>query len=337
MNPSSLKTAQPADTAASGFTGIPGLTLTSNSINNDSNAHMTEDAPKEAETKSAPQGPSATVDNADNRRSDHERKETEPAEKEETEWERGWRTKEFGPYYLLGTNRKSIPVVLRDGTKSELTLHTAIQRPQISPRNDLIEQFGLTDIANSVRRFDPLTGEKINKLRKSYEGKVKQLGIAGKNKAVSTTGEFFPNITSVPEQEWQAQHRSIDDLEKAMTGAEFEKKLEAAFAVGPAPLDKETDSKFKSLLSNDDAPKKGPAEMSRKSSGLLPNAPAGSQRPSAISSPALKPSRPERTGAKRRYNDTSFAGYIDTFDTEELDSEADGQGGGRMKKKQRKV
>lgn len=121
-----------------------------------------------------------------------------------------------------------------------------------------------------------------------------------------------------------------------MTGAEFEKKLEAAFAIGPAPLDKETDSKFKSLLSNDDGPKKGPAEISRKPSGLQPGAPVGSQRPSAISSPSLKPSRPERAGAKRRYNDTSFAGYTDTFDTEELDSEGDAQGG-RMKKKQRKV
>lgn len=106
MNASNLKVEQPADTPPSGFTGIPGLTLTSNSISNESNAHVTEEAPKEAEIKSAPRETSATVDNADNRRSDHERKETEPAEKEEYEWEKGWRTKEFGPYYLVDTERK---------------------------------------------------------------------------------------------------------------------------------------------------------------------------------------------------------------------------------------
>ncbi|KAL9033478.1 MAG: hypothetical protein Q9214_007498, partial [Letrouitia sp. 1 TL-2023] len=44
--------------------------------------------------------------------------------------------------------------------------------------------FNLQSLASSVARTDPVTGEKINKMRKSYEGKVKALGLAGRNRAV---------------------------------------------------------------------------------------------------------------------------------------------------------
>lgn len=113
--------------------------------------------------------------------------------------------------------------------------------------------------------------------------------------------------------------------------------MDLAMEVSPGPLDKETDSKYKAILDSTDGPRKGPAEISRKPSGVPPNALVGSQRPSAVPSPASKPMRPERTGTKRRYNDASFDGYTDTFDTEELASEDDGQGGGRGRKRPRKV
>lgn len=103
MNSSDTKAHHPADTPAGGFTGIPGLTLTSNSTRNDIDTHMTNDALNEVDLEPAPQEPATTVDHTDNRRSDHERKETESAPAEEKpEWESG----KLGPYYLLGTERK---------------------------------------------------------------------------------------------------------------------------------------------------------------------------------------------------------------------------------------
>ena len=77
-----------------------------------------------------------------------------------------------------------------------------ISRPHTS--QNLIELYGLNSIAASVARTDPVTGEKINKLRKSYEGKVKNLQIAGKNKAVKVPDEFT-NLLQWPEQEWHNQ------------------------------------------------------------------------------------------------------------------------------------
>lgn len=174
-------------------------------------------------------------------------------------------------------------------------------------------------------------------MRKSYEGKIKTLGIAGKNKAITVEGEFFPKITDIPEEEWHVQYAQGHDIDATRDSPAFQEKLDRALAIGSGPLALQTESKFKSIIANDDGPRKGPAEFSRKPPAMHPSVPVGSQRPSAISSPSLKPARPERTGTKRRYNDASFAGYTDTFDNEEFDSEGDALGAGRLKKKQRKV
>lgn len=220
----------------------------------------------------------------------------------------------------------------------KLIQHKAVQRPKLHASDDWIRTFGLTDIANSVRRTDPITGEKINKIRKSYEGIVKSLGVAGRNKAVVTEGEFYPNITNIPEAEWQAQHVHGHEIPETLS-EEFLKKLDMAFSgMGPGPVTGEIGEKCKALIGTEDGTKKAPAELSRKASGAPLT--AVSARPSAASSPALQPSRPrpERAGTKRRYDDSSFAGYGETFANADLeDSDDDGRGGPRVKKKVRKV
>jgi hypothetical protein len=76
------------------------------------------------------------------------------------------------------------------------------------PSVDLISLYGLGPVAKSVARNDPVTGEKINRLRKSYEGKLKGLGLAGRNKAVKhdpATPGGLRQMTMWPEEEWQNQ------------------------------------------------------------------------------------------------------------------------------------
>ena len=76
---------------------------------------------------------------------------------------------------------------------------TAVPRSRPHPTQDLFQLYGLEPLANSVRRKDPVTGEKINKLRKSYESKIKEF--AGKNKPVVNEGEFF-HLLNWPDEEW---------------------------------------------------------------------------------------------------------------------------------------
>lgn len=66
----------------------------------------------------------------------------------------------------------------------------AIARQRPHPNQDLLELYGLRGIQASVRRVDPVTGQKVNKLRKSYEGKLKELNLDGRNKATESPKEL---------------------------------------------------------------------------------------------------------------------------------------------------
>ena len=46
----------------------------------------------------------------------------------------------------------------------------------------LLGKYGLHELLSSVARIDPATGEKANKLRKSYEGQIKLAALSGRNR-----------------------------------------------------------------------------------------------------------------------------------------------------------
>lgn len=207
-----------------------------------------------------------------------------------------------------------------------------ISRPHTS--QNLIELYGLNSIAASVARIDPVTGEKINKLRKSYEGKVKTLQIAGKNKAVKVPDEFT-NLLQWPEQEWHNQKvhgkNALDGLSGDLLGM-----LDRAVQMAPGKLPAAEADKWRNLVATDDGVKsKAAAEIV----GKKPVQPAPNARSLAVPSPALKPSRPERSGTKRRYNETSFVGYGEGFADDDIADSTGGEDDGRSgitKKKRRK-
>lgn len=195
---------------------------------------------------------------------------------------------------------------------------------------NLIALYGLEQIAASVARKDPVTGEKINKLRKSYEGQIKRLQIGGKNKAVVEEGQFM-NMLIYPDFEWHVQ--KVQGKEMTNPSALLS-KLDRALQMGSGKLPPSEDAKWKGIIAQEEAPKPKPLVDAKKGAvGQVGG------RASPAPSPLIKPSRPERTGTKRRYDDASYEGYEgygDDAATESAGGEDERWSGG-AKKKRRKV
>ena len=180
---------------------------------------------------------------------------------------------------------------------------------------DLLSLFGLQPLAASVARNDPVTGAKINKMRKSYEGKVKTFQLAGKNRAVKhEAGKLLGlvELATWPEEEWHNQKVLGKEVHKGLSSATLA-KLEQAMQMqaGPLPNNHEWEDllgydKAKPNTATADQTSKKPAhvENNAKVNGLTNGARVDGGKGS--SSELV---RPKRTGRKRRYDEHSFEGY----------------------------
>jgi hypothetical protein len=208
------------------------------------------------------------------------------------------------------------------------------------PSQNLIRLYRLEPLASSVARNDPVTGEKINKLRKSYEGHIKQMQIAGKPKATKMDG-VFRNLLLMPEEIWESEHvRTREPDKTALTpdgnalDPDFSKLLDGAFGgMGPGPLPNADAAKYKAYLGTDDTVKPKAQE-------------APAQRMTPFTSSAPTPTnhaasrgltRPERSGSKRAYTDAAFQGYGEGFGDEYADSTGGEDTPGGMANKRRKL
>lgn len=217
-----------------------------------------------------------------------------------------------------------------------------------NPSLDLVSLYGLGPVAASVARTDPVTGEKINRLRKSYEGKIKGLGLSGRNKPVKRE-EGMPglrDLTMWPEEEWQNQKVFGKEIKVADPDSSFSKLHMRAmkFEMGPVP-----DNEYWEDILGHEKPTKNAATSSTQpkkasdASGSMPrqyNLANGT--PMSGSNSNLEASRPRRTGKKRSYNDSSFIGYGEGFPDDEAETESafysNSEEGGRVsgKKKRKK-
>ena len=201
-----------------------------------------------------------------------------------------------------------------------LTFGDRIAHPPSAPHPslDLVSMYGLGSIAAGVARRHPNTGEKINRIRKSYEGKIKTLGISGRNKTTSNAGELS-GLFHIPKDAWQATEVSTRDAKKGMT-ASLESKLDRALKMGPGKLPPAEADKWKSMLAVDEPAKTKPG-VDPKKAGVQPpasNSKATSPRTTMTTSKAHpEASRPQRAGKKRRYDDSSFEGYAEGVNEEE--------------------
>ena len=208
-----------------------------------------------------------------------------------------------------------------------------ISRPH--PSENLISLYRLDKVAAGVARKDPITGEKINKLRKSYEGKVKALQLSGKNKAVSTPDEFT-NMLLFPDEEWLNQKVLGKNVEDGFHSSVL-CKLEKAVQASPVPLPTKESERWKNIIGTDEPPKLRTASdaIAKKPFQNIHNS-SNSQAVSAVT----RSVRPERVGKKRSYLDCSFRGYGEGYlDDDPIGSSAgeDENQGGLSKKKRRKM
>jgi len=205
---------------------------------------------------------------------------------------------------------------------------------------NLIELYGLTNIATSVLRKDPITGAKINVLRKSYEGKIKEL--SGKNKAKVTPKEFT-TLMQYPDEEWEIQKVHGKEVEKGLPDS-IMADLEKAVKMLPGKLPEEDQRNWDSFLNEPGDGKKSDdttaaAVVNEDRNSTSRSKTASQHAAKHTSSMFNEPPRPKRQGTKRRYNDEAFEGYGEGFVDDGADSASftDESDVRTLKKKRRKV
>ena len=242
---------------------------------------------------------------------------------------------------------------------------TAVLPSVPGPDVDLMSMYSLKPLQHSVARRDPVTGEKINPLRKSYTNKVKDLGLEGKVKATRSQNELWgvvnPEwdwVTENGQTQWQVQRGELmlgdGDVENVLG------MLDGALGgMKEGHLPKAEHEKWKSLLGLDETttaatgPAKplphptsyvplaqgsrigapNPAFLTKTAPGAVVRNPAPAS-PRNANGPAVVV-RPDRAGKKRRYDESSYEGYEDDgYDTGGVDdSNRRGSGGGKRQKR----
>lgn len=211
------------------------------------------------------------------------------------------------------------------------------KQPDLS--RDLFELYSLNPIAAKVARVLP-NGEK-NGLRKTYKGKIKELGISGKFDVAVHDEESPGGLLAMmrePEHEWTVNQRMGKEIERGLP-QNVRAALPAAMTMAKGIIPKAMwDS---SVLGELDIPEKKAA--AQVPSRLLPGGMqrTSSQQPASIPRSTSKQdlARPKRAIKKRGYDESSFEGYGEGFvDDDMLDAgystgEGDDRGGSKRRKK----
>ncbi|KAL8944091.1 MAG: hypothetical protein Q9216_000682 [Gyalolechia sp. 2 TL-2023] len=218
--------------------------------------------------------------------------------------------------------------------------------PQL--QHDLLTLYGLKPLADTVARLDPDTGKKINKVRKSYEGKIKSFGLAGRNRAVKTNelSKGLLHMAQWPAEEWHNQKVHGKDVRGGFSQAAMQ-KLKDAMSMRKAPVPDTAEYHWDDVLGIEKAkplPDERLAKPSRQDSSVKVNGQNNGVRIQPETASIIKANRPKRTGKKRRYDDHSFEGYGEGYLDDDGDilgdlggySSDDGSRRGGVSKKRRK-
>ncbi|GFF22931.1 mediator of RNA polymerase II transcription subunit 19 [Aspergillus lentulus] len=204
------------------------------------------------------------------------------------------------------------------------------------PALDLISLYGLGPVAKSVARMDPVTGEKINRLRKSYEGKLKGLGLAGRNKPVKhdpSTPGGLRHLTMWPEEEWQNQKVYGKEIKVADVDSALHNLQMKAMQMEPGTV---PNNEYWEDVLGHEKPSKHAGHGDGKKAATLHNT---ARSPSQANETPL-PTEPERArpsrGRKRHYDDNSFVGYGEGYADDDDDAAFYSNSEGMGKKKRKK-
>ena len=195
-------------------------------------------------------------------------------------------------------------------------------QPQNPPlTSNLLSLYGLQPLAASVARFDPVTGEKINKMRKSYEGQIKTLGLSGRNRAVKhepEKGMGLRDLTLWPDEEWQNQKVAGKDVHQGLPESILA-KLDKAMQMQPGPVP--NNSEWEDQLGHEKIkPIEAKVSKSLQNTTITTTTTTtktnGQVNSNTTNAEAI---RPKRTGRKRRYDEHSFEGYGEGFVDDDVD------------------
>ena len=220
------------------------------------------------------------------------------------------------------------------------SLEVESQKPNV--QKHLLSLYGLGQLQQSVARLDPSTGEKINKLRKSYEGQIKDFQLAGRNRAVKlrqerpgapsmrdSIGSFTKEIRGTyleTDEEWARENSK----HKIQMTDEFKSKVRRAMQMLPGKVRNE--AKWDEVLGHEKKPPLPASVATPQAAGQRPN---GLVRPPPQNAADLKRKKKKK---KRSYGDDSFIGYGEGF-SEPEDNDPDGEYGSDdgSRRKRRKV
>ncbi|KAI9827518.1 MAG: hypothetical protein M1832_004868 [Thelocarpon impressellum] len=201
-----------------------------------------------------------------------------------------------------------------------------VSRPH--PSHDLVSLYNLQPLAATVARTDPVTGEK-RAIRKTYKGKIKAFGLAGRDKEVKHPEGQPGGLLEMafwPAEEWHVQKVAGKQFTKGLSDDTFA-RLERAMTMEPGPM-----PGFDASILGLDTPAPAPAVDAKKAlqqgnsntrqsgqttaNGTVPRPAAAT---AAGTPPTGDPSRPKRAGRKRRYDEHSFEGYGEGFVDDDVD------------------
>lgn len=201
-------------------------------------------------------------------------------------------------------------------------------KSQPHPDQDLIVQYGLTWLATTVARTDPVTGEKINKIRKSYEGQIKAFGLAGRNKAMkwdSSQGPSIAQLALAPAEDYENARVAGKEVWRGLSSS-AQSRLQKISELIPGPVPR--NAEWENALGIDKT--KGVPDDAKIKKQEIPRDVTSVNNKAhihlngtTVASKDSDPNRPKRAGRKRRYNDESFEGYGEGYD-DEADGSSEG-------------
>ncbi|KIW27160.1 uncharacterized protein PV07_06926 [Cladophialophora immunda] len=232
----------------------------------------------------------------------------------------------------LMVDEKTLEQLQKDMGEAFLLCTSKVERQKPNPQQHLLALYGLGPLLHSVARTDPRTGEKINKLRKSYEGQIKGFALAGRNKPVKgerNVEEDEPGPLRrmagsspwglQPDEQWNAEHTK----EPPQVTIDFTAELKMAMQMQPGTV--RNNAHWEDVLGFD-KPKPNVAPEQQPTPRPMAN---GVVRPPQ--QPSAEAKRQTR-GKKRSYGDDSFVGYGEGYSDPE-DGDGDEYGSQRKRKK----
>lgn len=171
-----------------------------------------------------------------------------------------------------------------------------------------------------MARTDPVTGEKINKMRKSYEGQLKTLGLAGRNRATKhdeSKGMGLWEMSQWPEEEWHNQKVMGRDVASGFPESTLA-KLEKAMQMQPGPVP--NNNEWEDILGIEKAKPVDPAVKNGKQAFVAKaNGQPNGFQSGNVNPQSSEPIRSRRTTKKRRYDEHSFEGYGEGYLDDDMD------------------